>query len=292
MYLVTTWISVNYPKLSNSSPNFFVDLIRYFGDQADDIQTQASKAGIFDNKGDIGSTREDILFDFLSHHIPTRSNIIKGGFVFDSLGNRSRQIDLMICNDQTFQFKQSQDNKTKSFNCVEGCFAVISVKSFLNKQSLTEALDNLGSLPTTKKLKVNPFLTNGKDIIKTMPQKYIFAYRGDSKDTINKYCEEYYSTHTLENAPDMIVVNNECYFSRAGPKGIKGDDGELVPPGQYVMIDKSSSNYVGATALFQLISRILTVSVWSPHIEIDFEAYTDNIDKTIAEEHKKNPVKE
>jgi hypothetical protein len=58
------------------------------------------------------------------------------------------------------------------------------------------------------------------------------------------------------------------------------------------MIDKSSSNYVGATALFQLISRILTVSVWSPHIEIDFEAYTDNIDKTIAEEHKKNPVKE
>jgi len=147
----------------------------------------------------------------------------------------------MICNDQTFQFKQSQDNKTKSFNCVEGCFVVISVKSFLNKQSLTEALDNLGSLPTTKKLKVNPFLTNGKDIIKTMPQKYIFAYRGDSKDTINKNCEEYYSTHTLENAPDMIVVNNECYFSRAGPKGIKGDGGELVPPSQYVMIDKSSS---------------------------------------------------
>ena len=198
----------------------------------------------------------------------------------------------MICNDQTFQFKQSQDNKTKSFNCIEGCFAVISVKSYLNKQSLTEALDNLGSIPTTKKLKVNPFLTNGKDIINTMPQKYIFAYRGDSKETINRNCKEYYSTRALQNSPDMIVVNNECYFSRAGPKGIKGDDGEIIPYGQYAMIGKSSPNYVGATALFALISRILTVSAWSPHIEIDFEAYTSNIDKTIAEEHEKNPVKQ
>jgi hypothetical protein len=204
--------------MSNSNSNFFVDLIKYFEDQANNIQTQALRAGIFSNKSDIGTIREDILFDFLSSHIPARCNVIKGGFVFDSLGNKSRQIDLMICNDQTFQFKQSQDNKTKSFNCIEGCFAVISVKSFLNKQSLTESLENLASIPTTKKLKVNPFLTNGKDIIKTMPQKYIFAYGGDSKDTINENCKEYYSTHTLgENAPDMILVNNESYFSRVVP---------------------------------------------------------------------------
>lgn len=125
-----------------------------------------------------------------------------------------------------------------------------------------------------------------------MPQKYIFAYGGDSKDTINENCKEYYSTHTLgENAPDMILVNNESYFSRAGPNGIRGDDGEIVPYGQYVMIDKSKSNYVGATALLHLISRILTVSVWSPHIEIDFQAYMENIDKTIAEEHRKNPIR-
>jgi hypothetical protein len=121
--------------MSNSNSNFFVDLIKYFEDQANNIQTQALRAGIFSNKSDIGTIREDILFDFLSSHIPARCNVIKGGFVFDSLGNKLRQIDLMNCNDQTFQFKQSQDNKTKSFNCIEGCFAVISVKSFLNKQS-------------------------------------------------------------------------------------------------------------------------------------------------------------
>jgi hypothetical protein len=68
-----------------------------------------------------------------------------------------------------------------------------------------------------------------------MPQKYILAYGGDSKDTINENCKEYYSTHTLgENAPDMILVNNESYFSRAGPNGIREDDSEIVPYGQYV----------------------------------------------------------
>ena len=70
--------------------------------------------------------------------------MINGGFIFDSTGSKSRQIDLMVCNDQTFQFKKSgNDNKIKSFNCVEGCFAVISVKSFLNKVALIDSLQNL-----------------------------------------------------------------------------------------------------------------------------------------------------
>jgi hypothetical protein len=53
--------------MSNSNSNFFVDLIKYFEDQANNIQTQALRAGIFSNKSDIGTIREDILFDFLSH---------------------------------------------------------------------------------------------------------------------------------------------------------------------------------------------------------------------------------
>lgn len=107
-----------------SQESFFIQLIDYFKDKASSLQSQASQASIYDNRSDIGTAREDALFDFLTTHIPARCNVIKGGFVFDSMGNRSRQIDLMVCNDQTFQFKQSgNDNKTKSFNCVEGCFA-------------------------------------------------------------------------------------------------------------------------------------------------------------------------
>jgi hypothetical protein len=126
-------------------------LIEYYNDKANTIQSQAREASIHDNKSDIGTLREDYLFDFLETHIPTRCNVIKGGFVFDSTGSKSSQIDLMVCNDQTFQFKKSgYDNKTKSFKCVEGCYAVISVKSYLTKLSLIDSLQNLASVSTTK----------------------------------------------------------------------------------------------------------------------------------------------
>jgi hypothetical protein len=86
----------------NWNSNFFVDLIEYYRNKAKSLQSLALESGIHDNKGDIGTLREDLLFDFLEAHIPTRCNVIKGGFVFDSTGRKSRQIDWMVCNDQTF----------------------------------------------------------------------------------------------------------------------------------------------------------------------------------------------
>ncbi len=257
-----------------SQESFFIQLIDDFKDKASSLQSQASQASIYENRSDIGTAREDALFDFLTTHIPARCNVIKGGFVFDSMGNRSSQIDLMVCNDQTFQFKQSgNDNKTKSFNCVEGCFAVISVKSHLNKTALFDSLDNLASVSTIKKIKVNAFITNASDLLDQIPQRIIFAYSGDDMYTVNKNCTEYYSTdaHKLQPKPDFILVNNEYYFSRAGVLGHKIPTGEIIPYGQYTMIDKEKSQYGGGVGLFLLISRILTVSTLSPHMEIDFK---------------------
>lgn len=82
--------------MSAQNSNFFIDLVNYFTNQGNKLQSQAKEASIFDNKGDVGTTREDILFNFLQAHIPARCNIIKGGFVFDSMGNKSRQIDLLV----------------------------------------------------------------------------------------------------------------------------------------------------------------------------------------------------
>ena len=68
--------------------NFFIDLIEYYKNKATSMQSQAREASVHDNKIDIGTLREDLLFDFLETHIPTRCNVIKGGFVFDSTGSR------------------------------------------------------------------------------------------------------------------------------------------------------------------------------------------------------------
>ena len=266
--------------------NFFVELIEYYKNKANSIQSLAREAAIHDNKSDIGTLREDLLFDFLESHIPTRCNVIKGEFIFDSTGSKSSQIDLMVCNDQTFQFKQSGDNnKTKSFNCVEGCYAVISVKSFLNKAALIDSPQNLASVSTIKKIKVNPFVSNSQDLINQIPLRIIFAYDGDSMETINKTCKMYYDyckkIGIVEPMPDLIIVNNECYFSRAGVLGYKIHTGETIPYREYTMIKKESDPNVGAMGLFNLVSRIMTVATFSPYMEIDFNEYNNKIDETL-----------
>jgi hypothetical protein len=84
----------------------------------------------------------------------------------------------------------------KSFNCIEGCYAAISVKSFLNKDELKDALENLESIPTDKKIIVNPYITNRQRLIDQIPQRIIFAYNGNSCQTIQGHLEDYYSTHS------------------------------------------------------------------------------------------------
>ncbi len=86
---------------------------------------------------------------------------------------------------------------------------------------------------------------------------------------------------------DFILVNNEYYFSRAGVLGYKIHTGETIPYGQYTMIQKKSDPNVGGMTLFQLISRILTVSTFSPYMEIDFLEYSKKIDETLLALHDK-----
>jgi hypothetical protein len=81
-------------------------LISYFQDYANDLQSAAHRAGILDNKLDIGTQREDILGDFLYRHLPKRCEIIKGGYIFDLSENKSKQMDLIVTNDLTLQFKE------------------------------------------------------------------------------------------------------------------------------------------------------------------------------------------
>jgi hypothetical protein len=264
--------------------NFFLELLEYFQNRADTLASEARGDRIYPNKPDSGSERENDLFTFLNNHIPFRCKVIKGGFIFDSNGNESNQIDLIITNDLTLQFRKSENiSKEKSFNCIEGCYAAISVKSYLNKKELIESLENLGSIPTDKKLKVHPYITNSQQLIDLTPQRIIFAYNGDSLQTINGHLHNYYSTHHLDKrAPDMIIVNNSFFIYRAGQDGIMLPTGEYIPPNTYGKIDKTKNAYIGAASLVQMISRIQTVSISSPYMEIDFNQYLKKLNETIV----------
>jgi len=100
---------------------------------------------------------------------------IPRGFLFDSNGNKSNQIDLIITNDSTLQLRVSVNQNSKMHTCLEGCLCSISIKTNLIKNELFEAIDNLVSIPTDKKYSyVNEF-TNTKELLSKVPLKIIFA---------------------------------------------------------------------------------------------------------------------
>ena len=48
-----------------------------------------------------GNKRENLLIRFLNDHLPTRYEAFKGGSIFDSLGNKSDQVDIIIYDKNT-----------------------------------------------------------------------------------------------------------------------------------------------------------------------------------------------
>jgi len=160
--------------------NGITDLIDYFQSEANDFDNVFNKTKGFTN-ADAGDLREDRILDFLHKHIPSRTKISKGGHLFDSQGNKSKQIDLLLTNDFTLQFSQSSESSRKTFNCIEGCVAALSVKTNLDKKNFYDSLDNLESIPLEKKfIKTNAFISNYDLLLEQVPQKIIFAYRGQS----------------------------------------------------------------------------------------------------------------
>jgi hypothetical protein len=255
-----------------------------FKNQADRLDNE--KESILDNRPDRGDVREDAVLDFLRRHLPNRCTGIKGGLIFDHLGNRSSQIDIIITSDSTLQFRSSLSNTFgKSFTCIEGCYAAISIKTKLTKNALIDSLNNLSSIPLLKNIKPSPIVDNFDKFIKQVPLKVIFAFDGDSVDNIKTHMEEYLNNNNLspEKLPDFIIVNKKYYIWKVGPDGQKDLLNQIVfDYGSYVF----EYNYagVGALALLHLLAHIQKISNLSIVSIINFNEYVDG-----AEIYLKNP---
>jgi hypothetical protein len=248
------------------------DLTTYFQYQSERIDKE--KQTILENRPDIGDLRETTILEFLERHLPKRCAAIKGGFIFDYLGNRSKQIDIIIQSDSTLQFKSSLSNTSgKSFNCIEGCYAAVSVKSRLTKDELIDSLNNVSSIPLLKNIHPNPLISNFDNFIKRVPYKVIFAFDGDSIQNISIHLNEYISNNpSPERLPEIIIVNKKYYLWKVGPGGIKDinnkiffDYGNYIPEYGYPL--------VGAMALLHLLTDIQKISNLSMASMINFDEY-------------------
>ncbi len=260
----------------------FERLIDYFQQESEGLNHNALRACIFENKPDIGSTRENILLGFLSRHLPRRCDIMKGGYIFDSEGNESGQIDLIITNDLTLQFKQSSESLEKSLNCIEGCYCAIAVKSFLSDNDLTNAIDNLRSIPKEKVLAFANVVGNADMMIGQLPGKFLFAFDGISIESILKHLQSYMDKNdvTSEELPDFIIVNRKYYLSKVALGGYNDPRG-FVPPGFYV--NKTKGDFIGGIGLAHMITRIQKLATVGSFLLLDFDRYY--VQLKIAEEN-------
>jgi hypothetical protein len=257
----------------------------YFQGIADDISNTRIISSVFPNMSDVGDTRENILLKFLQSHLPLRCSVVKGGCVFDSNANESKQIDILVVNDSSLRFSyfDRDSQNSKNIQTIEGCLVAISVKSTLDKKQIYDALRNLSSIPKMPDSiveKINPFLTS-RDHYLNFPLKVIFAFDGINPQTTLEHINNFYKENSFKDyqKADLIIANNTFCVERIGKGGGKTRNGLSIPEGSYhLAFSFDATKKFGAYPLFRLLMKTQETSSWSPHVTLTYDNYLNSME--------------
>jgi hypothetical protein len=258
-----------------SQDNLKKPLQKYFRGIADHLASQSEiTASVGNHRGDRGENREEALLDVLSKHLPGRLKAELGGQIIGLSGQISKQIDIIISNDLAIRFEHLKRN----FVLVEGVAAVVSVKSYLDKDALFDCLDNFASIPRfdsrVVKFPLLEFpLLKFTHFVSSYPRCFIFAYDGLKVKTLGEHIEEYIkeSKQISQNRfPKLTVVNRQGMINFMAEEG-KTLDGREFPSKTLLFDDLTPETYGQPfTYILHELSKYLT---WLPHMELDFSQY-------------------
>jgi hypothetical protein len=257
--------------------SFYSRLKLYYQKVGTVLRGEAEVASIFPNPTDKGITRENVYAEFLRSHLPTSCNVFFGGFVFGLNGDESKQIDLIITNDICPQYNfQNRDGQGKTFACIDGTLAVVSIKSNLDAKELRDCLDNLASLPQKTELgnRVMPLLN--LPTYEDWPFKIIYASNGMSLESIMPELDLFYQEHDslpINSHPNLIHVAGKYNIVRISKEGGRTRDGTIIPPNVFY----PHSDPTDVFALVYAVQNIQKNSVASKHILFTYDAILENI---------------
>jgi hypothetical protein len=256
---------------------FYTRLQGYFCQIGKVLKGEADSASIFPNPTDIGVSREKVYAEILKQHLPACCNVVFGGFVFDLDGNESKQIDIIINNEQTIRFNFSNiDGSGKSFSCIDGCVGVVSIKSNLNSNELIDSLNNFASLPEKRPLegRSNPLIiiNNYED----WPYKIIYASSGNTPETSLSTINKYYLEHPeipFYKRPNIVHVAGKYLFIRIGKEGGETRNGTKLSPNSYFC----QTSFPDEFSIPYIISRMQTIATSANNIIYNFEDIYKNL---------------
>ena len=245
---------------------FYERLRSYLAEIGQILRGEAGAASIFPNSTDIGISRERVYAEFLKLHLPSSCNILFGGFLFDQEGNESKQIDLMITNNQALQFNfHNKGGGGKSFACIDGCIAVVSLKSTLDTAQLQDALQNIASIPEKEPLGngfaslVRPHHYN------EWPFKIIYASNGNSLKQTIETLNGFYQQHPevpFWKRPNLVHVIGKYFVYRVLAGGEDTRGGDTLTENTFYGYAESTDVY----ALFRAVTEIQGAAVASSHV--------------------------
>jgi hypothetical protein len=196
---------------------FFDRLRDYYAKVGDILRGHMDAAAIFPNPVDVGTAKEKIYAKVLEWHIPASCCVFLGGFVYNIDGEESKQIDVIVTNNICPQYRLlNQDGEGKSFACVEGTIAAVSLKSYIDSPKLFDALDNLASIPSKRRLdpknerQIQPQISEYYD----WPFKIIYAPNGVSEPTLREAISTFYDGHPsipISRRPNLIHIADQGY---------------------------------------------------------------------------------
>lgn len=158
-----------------------------------------------------GDANEETVKKFLKQYLPKTINVTTGMLV-DSEGNKSRQLDIIICDSaKTPIFYQSGETRVIPVECA---YAVIEVKAFLDKTELEKAYKNMQSVKALKKIAyfarkgviVTTKTLYGKEWDCWPIQHFIFAFDSPGLDSVLNNLNAYQSTNEIHKRIDSICV--------------------------------------------------------------------------------------
>ncbi len=233
--------------------------------------------------GELGSERETLIRDVLSKILPSAYEIGKGQIV-DSKGTYSKQIDVVIARKDSPCLRFASGY---SVYLVESVLATIEVKSELNSQTLSDALDNCASVgeleprveeESYRTLLAKRGIKESKDRVLSHPKQlelerfgvsvrpstYIFGFRGYPTDleAFKLAIQNWGNKRTAKEKPfnmyhlPAVIASENCFALRNAEPFHKPADREAPDCLLYVGNEETPLRLLIAHLLYTIQTKI------------------------------------
>jgi len=152
-------------------------LYDYFRKSVDVLLADYKRSKTQESSANLGYNRELFCNQFLSRVLPPRLTLRRGE-VWDSQGNRTGQLDIVILRDDTPSLTFGEADTYLA----EGVFGVVEVKSNLSMTKLQEALHTLKRVKSLNLTGGGAMITSGPVLSRAL--RCVFAYEGATWETL------------------------------------------------------------------------------------------------------------